>query len=172
MWKNRRRIVALLEGAAFLLVPFLRVRGRSAARFDLPTLSLHFFGAVVPIDEFYLVLLGTLFLVALTLWLTVVFGRLWCGWLCPQTVIGEIGGWIASVLPNRFQIRGKTSALLPFSAVVSLSLLWYFVPPAEAARDLLRSPILLGFFLVQWGARSPRPACRARPRAPPRAGPR
>ena len=152
MWKNRRRIVALLEGAAFLLVPFLRIRGRSAARFDLPTLSLHFFGAVVPIDEFYLVLLGTLFLVALTLWLTVVFWRLWCGWLCPQTVIGEIGGWIASVLPNRFQIRGKTSALLPFSAVVSLSLLWYFVPPAEAARDLLRSPILLGFFLVQWGA--------------------
>jgi polyferredoxin len=151
MWKNRRRIVALLGGATTLLIPFLEIRGRSAARFDLPTLSLHFFGAVVPIDEFYLVLLGALFLVALTLWVTVVFGRLWCGWLCPQTVIGEIGEWIASALPARFREAGKSLALLPFSALVSLSLLWYFVPPAEATRDLLRSPALLGFFLSQWG---------------------
>ncbi|MFA6147931.1 MAG: 4Fe-4S dicluster domain-containing protein [bacterium] len=151
MWKSRRRIVALLGGAATLLLPFLRIRGRSAARFDLPTLSLHLFGAVVPIDEFYLVLLGTLFLVALTLWVTVVFGRLWCGWLCPQTVIGEIGEWIASALPSRLRAGGKMLALLPFSALVSLSLLWYFVPPAEATRGLFRSPILLGFFLAQWG---------------------
>jgi len=151
MWKNRRRIVALLGGATILLIPFLEIRGRSAFRFDLPTLSLHFFGAVVPIDEFYLVLLGALLLVALTLWVTVVFGRLWCGWLCPQTVIGEIGEWIASALPARFRQAGKTLALLPFSALVSLSLLWYFVPPAEATRDLLRSPALLGFFLSQWG---------------------
>jgi len=69
MWKNRRRIVALLGGAAVLLLPFLRIRGRSAARFDLPSLSLHFFGAVVPIDEFYLVLLGALFLVFAMWWL-------------------------------------------------------------------------------------------------------
>jgi len=150
MWKNRRRIVALLGGATVLILPFLRIRGRSAARFDLPTLSLHFFGSVVPIDEFYLVLLGALFLVALTLWVTVVFGRLWCGWLCPQTVIGEIGEWIASALPAGFRRGGKTLALLPFSALVSLSLLWYVVPPAEATRGL-RSPILLGAFLAQWG---------------------
>jgi polyferredoxin len=57
MWKNRRRIVALLGGAVALLLPFLRIRGRSTSRFDLSTLSLHFLGAVVPIDEFYLVLL-------------------------------------------------------------------------------------------------------------------
>jgi len=151
MWKNRRRTVALLGGAATLLLPFLEIRGRSAVRFDLPTLSLHLFGAVVPIDEFYLVLLGALFLVALTLWVTVVFGRLWCGWLCPQTVIGEIGEWIASALPRRFRAVGKTAVLLPFSAVVSLSLLWYFVPPAGATRGLVRSPVLLGFFLAQWG---------------------
>jgi len=30
MWKNRRRIVALFGGAAVLLLPFLRIRGRSA----------------------------------------------------------------------------------------------------------------------------------------------
>jgi len=151
MWKSRRRAVALLGGAISLLLPFLRIRGRSAARFDLPTLSLHFFGAVVPIDEFYLVLLGTLLLVSLVLGVTVVFGRLWCGWLCPQTVIGEIGEWAASALPKRFRTKGKTAALLPLTALVSLSLLWYFVPPAEASRNLSRSPVLAGAFLAQWG---------------------
>jgi len=152
MWKSRRRAVLLLGGAATLLIPFLEIRGRSAVRFDLPTLSLHFLGAVVPIDEFHLVLLGTLFLVALILGVTVVFGRLWCGWLCPQTVIGEAGEWIASALPRRFRAAGKTAVLLPFAALVSLSLLWYFVPPVEATRNLFRSPVLLGFFLAQWGA--------------------
>src|SRR3990170_3317049 len=152
MWKSRRRAVLLLGGAATLLIPFLEIRGRSAVRFDLPTLSLHFLGAVVPIDEFHLVLLGTLFLVALILGVTVVFGRLWCGWICPQTVIGEAGEWIASALPRRFRAAGKTAVLLPFAALVSLSLLWYFVPPVEATRNLFRSPVLLGFFLAQWGA--------------------
>jgi polyferredoxin len=151
MWKSRRRAVLLLGGAATLLLPFLEIRGRSAARFDLPTLSLHFLGAVVPIDEFHLVLLGTLFLLSLTVGVTVVFGRLWCGWLCPQTVIGEIGEWLASALPERYRSKGKTAVLLPVSALVSLSLLWYFVPPAEATRNLFRSPVLLGFFLAQWG---------------------
>lgn len=151
MWKTRRRAVALLGGAATLLLPFLEIRGRSAVRFDLPTLSLHFFGAVLPIDEFHLFLLGTLFLVSLVVGVTVVFGRLWCGWLCPQTVIAEVGEWIAAALPPRFRAGGKTAVLLPFTALVSLSLLWYFVPPAEATRNLLRSPVLLGFFLAQWG---------------------
>src|SRR3989304_1812796 len=152
MWKSRRRAVLLLGGAATLLIPFLEIRGRSAVRFDLPTLSLHFLGAVVPIDEFHLVLLGTLFLVALILGVTGVLGRWWCGWICPQTVIGEAGEWIASALPRRFRAAGKTAVLLPFAALVSLSLLWYFVPPVEATRNLFRSPVLLGFFLAQWGA--------------------
>jgi polyferredoxin len=152
MWKFRRRAVLLLGGAATLLIPFLEIRGRSATRFDLPTLSLHFFGAVVPIDEFHLVLLGALFLASLTVGATVVFGRSWCGWLCPQTVIREAGEWIASALPPGFRAAGRTAALLPFSALVSLSLLWYFVPPVEATRNLFRSPVLSGFFIAQWGA--------------------
>jgi len=89
MWKNRRRTVALLGGAATLLLPFLEIRGRSAVRFDLPTLSLHLFGAVVPIDEFYLVLLGALFLVALTLWVAVV-GTRFCKTVCPYAMLQNV----------------------------------------------------------------------------------
>ena len=152
MWTSRRRAVALLQGAAFLLLPFLRVRGESAFRFDIPSLRLHFFGHVLWIEEFYLFLLGLLFLVILTIAVTVVLGRVWCGWLCPQTVIAELGEWAAAALPKRLRPSAKAAILLPLSALVSLSLIWYFVSPAEAAANLFRSPVLTGFFLAQWGA--------------------
>lgn len=150
MWTSRRRVVALLQGAAILLIPFLRVGGESAFRFDIPSLRLHFFGHVLWIDEFHLFLLGLLFLLVLTIAVTVVLGRVWCGWLCPQTVIAELAEWAALLLPKRLRPSAKAVLLLPLTALVSLSLLWYFVPPAEVARNLFGSPVLLGFFLAQW----------------------
>src|SRR5512139_2221588 len=150
MWTSRRRAVALLQGAAFLLLPFLRVRGESAYRFDIPSLRLHFFGHVLWIDEFHLFLLGLLFLLVLTIAVTVVLGRVWCGWLCPQTVIAELASFAAGLFPKRLRPSAKAVLLLPLSALVSLSLIGYFVPPAELARNLFRSPVLLGFFLSQW----------------------
>jgi polyferredoxin len=150
MWRNRRRAVALLQGAAILLLPFLRIRGESAFRFDIPSLRLHFFGTVLWIDEFYLLLLAVLFLLILGLAVTVVLGRIWCGWVCPQTVLALLADVPAGLLPKRFRGAGRALVLLPLSALVSLSLIWYFVPPGEAVRDLFRSPVLLGFFLAQW----------------------
>jgi polyferredoxin len=150
MWKTRRRIAALLQGAAVFLLPFLRIGGESAFRFDIPSLRLHFFGTVLWIDEFYLVLLGTLFLLVLGLAVTVVLGRVWCGWMCPQTVIGLLAESAAETLPRRLRGAAKQLFLLLLSALVSLSLIWYFVPPAEAVRNLFRSPVLFGFFTTQW----------------------
>jgi polyferredoxin len=150
MWRTRRRVAALLQGAAFLLLPFLRIRGESAFRFDIPSLRLHFFGTVLWIEEFYLFLLGVLFLLILGLAVTVVLGRIWCGWICPQTVLALLAEGPAGLLPKRFRAAGRALALLALSALVSLSLIWYFVPPAETFRNLFRSPVLLGFFLAQW----------------------
>jgi polyferredoxin len=150
MWTTRRRIAALLQGAAILLLPFLRVRGESAFRFDIPSLRLHFFGHALWIEEFHLFLLALLFLAVLGIAVTVILGRVWCGWLCPQTVIAELAEWAAAALPKRWRRIAGMAILAPLSALVSLSLLWYFVPPEETARDLARSPVLLGFFLAQW----------------------
>jgi polyferredoxin len=150
MWTSRRRVAALLQGAAILLLPFLRIRGESALRFDIPTLRLHFFGHALWIEEFHLFLLALLFLAVLGIAVTVILGRVWCGWLCPQTVIAELAAWAAAALPERWRRIAAMAILAPLSALVSLSLLWYFVPPEETARDLARSPILLGFFLSQW----------------------
>ena len=150
MWKSKRRVAALVQAAAVLFLPFLQVGGESALRFDIPGMKLLFFGKVLWIGEFHLVLLGTLVILLFSLAVTVVFGRIWCGWICPQTVLPELVSWAASLLPRRWQGAGRTLLLLLLSGLVSFSLLAYFVPPAEAARSLFRSRIVTGFFLAQW----------------------
>jgi polyferredoxin len=150
MWKRKRRIAALVQGATLLSLPFLTVGGESALRFDIPGMKLLFFGKVLPISEFHLVLLGTLAFLLLTIAVTVVFGRIWCGWMCPQTVIPMLASWASSAFPARWSRAGMTLFLFLLSGVVSFSLISYFVPPAEVAGLFFRSRIVTGFLLAQW----------------------
>jgi polyferredoxin len=150
MWKRKRRVAALAQGALVLSLPFLTVGGESALRFDIPGMKLLSFGKVILISEFHLVLLGTLAFLLLTLAVTVVFGRIWCGWLCPQTVLPMIASWAVSAFPVRWRRAGRTLLLFLLSGLVSFSLIAYFVPPAEAAGLLFRSSIVTGFLLAQW----------------------
>jgi polyferredoxin len=150
MWRTGRRAAALAQALVALSLPFATIGGESALRFDIPGLKLHLLGTVLWIDQFHLVLLGTVFALLVAVAVTVIFGRIWCGWICPQTVIPELSAWTASLLPSRWEAAGRTFLLLPFSALVSLSLLGYFLPPTEAVRALSRSKTVLSFFLAQW----------------------
>ena len=87
-WKIRRALVYGLF-AAFFMLPLISVGGYPALLFDLATRRSHVFGATFqPTDSRILVALGfgvivTVFFVAST------FGRMWCGYACPQTVYLE-----------------------------------------------------------------------------------
>lgn len=150
MWKSKRRVAALLQAAAILFLPFLEIGGESALRFDIPGLRLLFFGNVIWIGEFHLVLLGTLVILLFSLAVTVAFGRIWCGWSCGQTVLPELASWAASPFPVRWRGACRMLFLFLLSGLVSFSLVAYFVPPAAAATLLFRSPVVTGFFLGQW----------------------
>jgi cytochrome c oxidase accessory protein FixG len=150
VWKKYRRLVAVLQALVIIGLPFLKIKGESALRFDLTSLKLHFFGAVIWINEFYLVLIGVIFLLLLIVTVTNVLGRVWCGWLCPQTVLLDLAGDLARVLTRGNKSVAVKLVLLPLSALVSLTLIWYFVPPSETMRGLFSSKLILGFFLAQW----------------------
>jgi len=149
MWRRRRRVAALAQAAVVLALPFVKVGGESALRFDVPGLALHVAGATVGIDAFHRVLLVVLVLILVGIGATVVFGRVWCGWLCGQTAIPELAAWAASALPRRMRAAGAKLLLVPFSAAVSLSLIMFFLRPPDAVAGLFRSRTLLGVFLVQ-----------------------
>ncbi len=131
-------------------LPFLVINGQSALRFDIPELKLFFFGSVIWVQELYLILFAILFFLLFITSVTAVFGRIWCGWLCPQTVLLDLAESISRFFSG---LSGKTVQrilLLPFSALVSLTILWYFVPPVKTVQSLFYDAVITGFFLVQW----------------------
>ncbi|MFL5273318.1 MAG: 4Fe-4S dicluster domain-containing protein [Anaeromyxobacteraceae bacterium] len=147
-FRSWRRLAFAVQALAVLGLPFLRVGGESAVRFDVPTLTLHLFGAAIWIDELFIVLVATLVAGAGFLLATLLFGRIWCGWACPQTALGELTSFLVRA---RKAGGAREAAALAAVAAVSIAaaanLMWYFVPPAEFfARAAGRSlgPVLGG----------------------------
>ena len=127
-----RRAVGTTLLAVFILLPFVRVNGESALRFDVPTLRLLFFGTAVWMEDFFIILIAVLALTFLTLFITTAFGRIWCGWLCPQTVLVDLTPLLDHA-SKRGIVRRSMSYLLAGTAsmAVAASLLGYFVSPYE-----------------------------------------
>jgi cytochrome c oxidase accessory protein FixG len=120
-------------------LPFVSVGGESALRLDVPAGRLHAFGASFAIDEAFVVLAATLLVTFAFLLVTLLWGRVWCGWACPQTVLGDLTSWV--VPEQRKQPRPWRRplgflAVAAVGAVVAANLLWYFVPPAAFFRRL------------------------------------
>jgi cytochrome c oxidase accessory protein FixG len=134
-----RRAVGAAQGLLFLALPFVRVGGESALRFDAPSLRLHAFGAVLALDEFFVLLPVTVLLAFLFLSVTVAFGRVWCGWSCPQTVLVDLTRLVQPASGKR-RHPWRRAAGFGLVALVSLAFgaatVWYFVPPAEFLGDL------------------------------------
>ncbi|MDP4198650.1 MAG: cytochrome c oxidase accessory protein CcoG [Bacteroidota bacterium] len=76
---------------AFLAVaPFIKIGGDQFLLFDLINRKFVLLGFVIWPEDFYLIVV--LFLAGLVsiVVFTSVLGRIWCGWLCPQTVFMEM----------------------------------------------------------------------------------
>lgn len=70
-------------------LPWLSVDGRAAVLVDIPRRRAFLFGQVFNAQDFYLVfalVAGVGFILIVT---SALFGRVWCGWACPQTVFLE-----------------------------------------------------------------------------------
>jgi len=87
---RRRRIVGYALIALFVALPLIDIGGRPAILIDLLTREVSLFGTVFrPSDGMLLMLLG-LSIVTTVFLVTALFGRVWCGWGCPQTVYLEL----------------------------------------------------------------------------------
>ena len=123
-----RRVAAAAQAAVLLGLPFVTVGGESALRLDVPAGRLHAFGASYAIDEAFVVLAATILVTVAFLLVTLLLGRVWCGWACPQTVLSDVTS-----------ARSRTVRLLlvaVVSTVVAADLLWWFVSPYEFFRRL------------------------------------
>jgi len=85
-WRSRRSIVSTVLMVFFLVLPWVRINGRQALLLDIPHRQFTIFGLTFWAHDAPMLLFVfggaavTLFLV------TALWGRVWCGWACPQTV--------------------------------------------------------------------------------------
>lgn len=85
----RAWISVLLLGFLFI-APFIRVNGQPLILLDVLNRKFILFGIVFWPQDFHIFVLATISLIVFILLFTVVFGRVWCGWACPQTVFMEM----------------------------------------------------------------------------------
>jgi len=88
-WWQARRVLAYVLMFVFFAIPYLRIGGKPPILLDLPAREFTLFGTTfLPTDTLLFMLLfvssGILIFLVTTL-----FGRVWCGWGCPQTVYME-----------------------------------------------------------------------------------
>ncbi|HEY9573673.1 MAG TPA: cytochrome c oxidase accessory protein CcoG [Pusillimonas sp.] len=89
-----RVIMVVLTQLVFYGLPWLQWNGRQAVLFDLAARKFYVFGMVLwPQDVIYLAVLLVVSAFALFLF-TAMAGRLFCGYVCPQTVYTEIFMWV------------------------------------------------------------------------------
>ena len=157
-WHTRRNMVFAILIAIYVAVPWIRVGGFPAIRLDIPSRTAYLVGHTYTREDFYLVFfLLTGFCFALFA-MTALWGRIWCGYACPQTVFLEgvyrrIEGWIEGNRNERLRRNQgpmnfeklwrkalKQFLFLVVTLLITHTLLAYFLPVDVLLPALLAGP--------------------------------
>lgn len=85
-WRNRVNFILL----AFLFSgPFIRIGGEPLLMINVIERKFVLFGKIFWPQDFYIFVLIALSFVVFIILFTVVYGRIFCGWICPQTIFME-----------------------------------------------------------------------------------
>jgi len=87
---HKRKIVSYFLLAFLLAAPFIKINGNQFLMFNVLERRFSIFGFPFWPQDFYLFVISMIIgVVGLTLF-TVAFGRVFCGWFCPQTIFLEM----------------------------------------------------------------------------------
>lgn len=87
---NIRTIVSGFFFLIFLTLPFIYVKGRPLFLFNVPKGKFILFGQVFWPQDFFIFGIIMITFVVFIILFTAAFGRLFCGWICPQTNFMEM----------------------------------------------------------------------------------
>lgn len=85
-----RTWVSLFFFALFIILPFIKYNGRPLFLFNIPDAKFILFGRIFWPQDFFIFGLSMVLFIVFIILFTAAFGRLFCGWVCPQTIFMEM----------------------------------------------------------------------------------
>jgi cytochrome c oxidase accessory protein FixG len=85
-----RNIAGILLLVFFFTAPFIRINGQQLLLFNFLERRFVLFGVQFWPQDLNLFFIAMIALIVFIILFTATYGRLWCGWACPQTVFMEI----------------------------------------------------------------------------------
>lgn len=107
---NLRTYTSLVFLVVFFAIPFIRVEDEPLLMFNVLDRKFIIFGKIFWPQDFFIFAIGLLTFFVFIILFTVVFGRLFCGWVCPQTnfmemVFRKVEYWIDGDAHQQKQLR-------------------------------------------------------------------
>ena len=87
---NYRKLVSYFLLIVLVANPFVKINGNQFMMFNVLERRFNIFGFPFWPQDFYLFVLFMIIGVVFVIFFTVIFGRIFCGWICPQTIFLEM----------------------------------------------------------------------------------
>ena len=144
--------------AALFGLPLIEVEDHPLFLFNVLKRHFIFFGVTFFPQDFYLVAIGLLTFLVFIILFTVVFGRVFCGWVCPQTIFLEmvfrkIENWIEGDFKAQkkldespwtgekvFKKSAKHAIFFAISFLIANTFLMYIIGKKELFNIILDNP--------------------------------
>ncbi|WP_281560352.1 cytochrome c oxidase accessory protein CcoG [Thalassomonas sp. RHCl1] len=154
LFQKIRRYTGVIFVLLFVLLPWITYQGKQAILLDIGKQQFHFFSITLFPQDFtllaWLLMIAAFLLFFITTWL----GRIWCGYLCPQTVWSFTYIWIEEKIEGTRNQRmrldksplsaGKAgkkllkhAIWLTLSFLTATTFITYFVPATGLYNGLL-----------------------------------
>ncbi|AZL53533.1 cytochrome c oxidase accessory protein CcoG [Aliarcobacter skirrowii] len=165
-YSKKRYFTYLFITLFVMILPFLSINGNQILLLSFDKLQFHFFGIAYNVNELYVMPFLLMFLFIGIFALTSIFGRVWCGWACPQTIFRVIyRDLIESTILDLRRIKNKQkdidyskksnqikkyiSLILWFiiTLIISSNFMLYFVPPQDFF-EYIKDPLNHSFMII------------------------
>jgi cytochrome c oxidase accessory protein FixG len=162
---NARTVVSWVLLAVLFVMPFIRVNEEPLMLFNVLEGKFILLGIIFTAQDFHLFALAMVTLMIFIVLFTVVFGRIFCGWVCPQTIFMEMVFRKIEYLIEGDANQQRKLNSMPWSAekwlkkglkhliffciaVVIANLFLSYIIGAEAVLEIIKEPVeqhLVGF---------------------------
>ncbi len=101
---NWRKALSFIYVVLFFTTPFIRINGNPALQFNIPEGKFSIFGMLFWPQDFFIFGTAMVTFIIFIVLFTQIYGRLFCGWACPQTIFMEMVfrqiEWLVEGNPN------------------------------------------------------------------------